>query len=84
MDSILKFQEEPGSKSRMQPYETSEIVMIALRALEYQGKHQEALAFLEKNGKYIVDTVAKNDTLGRLHHHLGHEQEAVAAYETLL
>ena len=40
VESMLKFNEEPGSKSRMQAHEANEVVLIGVRALEAQGKHQ--------------------------------------------
>lgn len=55
----------------MQPNESNEIIFIALRALEYQGKYQEALAFINTHTKLIVDNIAKHDFLGRIHHNLG-------------
>ena len=55
VETIIKFQEETTSKSRMQPYEANEIVFLALRAFHAQDRHAEALAFLKKHAKYVVD-----------------------------
>ena len=39
VDSMLRFQDEESSKSRMRPHEASEIVLLAVRAHIAQGKH---------------------------------------------
>ena len=55
VESLLKFQSEPGSKTRILAHEQSEIVLLAVRAMEAQGKPAEALAYLKKHRKKIVD-----------------------------
>ena len=84
VESILKFNSEPGSKTKMQEHEASEVVMMCVRALEAQGKNQEALNFISKNRKLIVDEVACADYQGRLYQKLGNEAAATENFERLL
>ena len=71
VDSMLKFQEEESSKSRMKPHEASEIALIAIRANIKMNKYREALTFYNKHKSIIVDEVAKADYLGKIHQALG-------------
>ena len=84
VESILKFQEETAEKNKLKPYESNEIILLAVRAYEAHGKFQEALAFITKNKKLIVDTVQLNDHLGLINHKLGNTEASVTAYENLL
>ena len=68
----------------MKPHEISEIVLLGVRAYIAQENWSEALAFITKNYAKVVDTVAKADMLGKIHHALGNEPEAVRFYEELL
>ena len=84
IESVIKFQDEQGSKSRLKPHELSEVILLALRALERQNKHAEALAFFTKHEAKIVDLQAKYDVHGRIQHKLGNEVAAVANFDKLL
>jgi len=84
VDSMLKFNADSTSKSRMQAHEANEVVFIAVRSLEAQGKTQEALTFLNKNKKLVCDEVARADFQGRLSQRLGNEAQAVEHFERLL
>jgi len=68
----------------MKPHEMSEIALLGVRAYIAQGNWAEALAFLKRNEAKIVDTVAKADYSGKIHHALGNEAEAAKSYEQLL
>lgn len=83
LESVLKFS-SGDEASRLKPTEVSEVVLLALRALNKQGKHAEALTFFNKHKDRIVDPVSKADYLGRIHLALGNEIECVNAYEELL
>lgn len=71
IESMLKFDAEDSQKKSMKPYEVSEIVLLGFRSYMRQNKHQEALTFLQKNQEKIVDTIAKSDAYGQVHHELG-------------
>ena len=64
VESILKFQEEEGSKSRMRPHEVGEVALLGTRGYIKMGNYAEALAFLKRNKGKVVDTVAKADYFG--------------------
>jgi len=83
IESVLKFS-SGDEASRLKPTETSEVVLLALRALNKQEKHAEALAFFNKHKDRIIDPISKADYQGRIHFTLGNEIEAVNAYENLL
>ena len=83
LESVLKFS-SGDEASRLKPTEASEVVLLALRALNKQEKHVEALAFFNKHKDRIIDPISKADYLGRIQFTLGNEIEAVNAYEDLL
>ena len=84
MESIIKFDSDPGSKTKLKAFEFTEIALLGVRAFEKQNKNAEALAFLKKHEKKICDPIARLNYLGRLHKALGNEAESVEAYESLL
>ena len=84
IDSIMKFNLDDSGKARMKRFESNEVILMGVRALLAQNKYQEALTFMSKNKKYLVDSVAKQDTYGFIHKQLGNEAESISAYENLL
>ena len=84
IDSILKFNVDDSGKSKMKRNELNEITQLALRAYMAEGKHQEALDFLNIHKANVVDEVAKWDMQGRIHQALGVAHKAVFNFEMLL
>ena len=49
VDSIIRFNSDPETKSKLKPFEMSEVIQLALRAYQKQGKYAEALAFFNSH-----------------------------------
>lgn len=65
-------------------YEHSELLLYEASVLEEAGKPAEALAFLQRHRRAIVDLVSLNEAVARLHLALGEREQAAELYRKLL
>lgn len=87
VESLMKFHEEQGESQKGQqikPYEISEILMLGVRSLQKLEKFTEALEFLAKRDKQILNQPAKHKVKGELLQSLGKTKEAIEEFEELL
>jgi len=83
VQTLFKFYEENGEKI-MKLHEACEAVLFACRIYEKMGKHKEALDFMLKHDKIVVDMVRKSEMLGLLNEKLGNKDKALEHFEFLL
>ena len=57
---------------------------MQVKCLEQKGEYENALAALQKNEKYFVDQVQREDFYGRLYHKTKNSEKATFHYENLL
>ena len=84
MTNILDMNNANDQSKKFKAPQLSEVLLLGARALENQGQYQKALDLVQDNKAQILDRVERLDTLGRLYHKLGKQEESVDAYEELL
>jgi N-alpha-acetyltransferase 15/16, NatA auxiliary subunit len=65
-------------------YEESELMLFQQRCLERQGRHSEALEYLDKHGPFIVDTLSVKVKRAELYLRTFQWEKARAAWKPLL
>lgn len=61
-----------------------EVLTLKVRALEKQGKIDEALTFMNERSKSFLDVNQREDLFGRLYVSKGFSEKAIEHYEKLL
>lgn len=82
MQNLFKFFESDAKT--MKRHEASEAVLFNCRIYEKLGRPKEALEFLQKHQKLVVDDVKKTEYLGHFSEECGDSVKALEHYEFLL
>jgi tetratricopeptide (TPR) repeat protein len=82
MQTLFKFYE--NDTKILKRHEASEAVLFTCRILEKIGQTKEAIDFLTKHDKLVVDSVKKTEYYGYFNEQSGEKEKALEKYEHLL
>ena len=82
MQTLFKFYE--NDTKILKRHEASEAVLFTCRILEKIGQTKEAIDFLTKHDKLVVDSVKKTEHYGYFNEKSGEKEKALEKYEYLL